>query len=53
MCLFESLGYLVNQDDITTKIAAELNNENQYRDITLIPTKAIISVEELSAISTV
>ena len=33
MCLFTSLGYLLSQDDITTRIAAEKNNEDEYRDI--------------------
>ncbi len=53
MCLFESLGYLVTKDDITTKIASELNDENQYRDITLIPTGSIISIQELSTVFSV
>ncbi len=53
MCLFESLGYLINRDKVTTRIAAEINDEGQYRDITLIPTGSIISVQELSTISSV
>ena len=48
MCLFTSLGYLLSQDDITTRIAAEKNNEGEYRDITLIPTGSIVSIVELS-----
>ena len=48
MCLFTSLGYLLSQDNITTRIAAEKNNENEYRDITLIPTGSIVSIVELS-----
>ena len=48
MCLFKSLGYLLSQDDITTRIAAEKDNEGNYRDITLIPTYSIVSVVELS-----
>ena len=50
MCLFESLGYLISHDDITTIIAAEKNNEGQYRDITLIPTGSIVSINELSPV---
>jgi len=53
MCLFESLGYLVTQDDVTTKIASELNDEGQYRDITLIPTGSIISIQKLSTVFSV
>lgn len=48
MCLFESLGYIVSQDEITLCIAAELNNEGQYRDITLIPAGSIVSIEKLT-----
>ena len=47
MCLFESLGYLIFKDKITTHIAAERSNEGQYRDITLIPTGSIISIRKL------
>ena len=48
MCLFKSLGYLLSQDDIITRIAGETNNEGEYRDITLIPTGSIVSIVELS-----
>ena len=47
MCLFESLGYVVYEDKITTCIAAERNDEGQYRDITLIPTGSIVSITKL------
>jgi hypothetical protein len=47
MALFNSLGYLIAKDKITTVLAAELNNENEYRDITLIPTGSIISIKKL------
>lgn len=47
MALFESLGYLVAKDDITTVIAAERNDQEEYRDITLIPSGSIISVSKL------
>jgi hypothetical protein len=48
MALFESLGYLISQDATTTKIAGELNNEGDYRDITLIPSGSIVSVTGLT-----
>ena len=47
MCLFESLGYIISKDKTTTRIAAERNNEGQYRDITLIPTGSIVSIRKL------
>ncbi len=47
MCLFKSLGYMIAQDKITTCIAAEQNNEGEYRDITLIPTRSIVSIKKL------
>jgi len=50
MALFNSLGYLIASDEITTILAAELNNENKYRDITLIPTGSIISIKKLTPI---
>ena len=50
MALFNSLGYLIASDEITTILAAELNNENEYRDITLIPTGSIISIKKLTPI---
>lgn len=53
MALFESVGYLVSRDGTTTVIAAEHNDEEQYRDITLIPTGSIVSVRRLSTGSSV
>ena len=47
MCLFQSLGYLIYEDEITTRLAAERNDEGDFRDITLIPTGSIISKQEL------
>ena len=47
MAIFESLGYLIHSDEITTIIAAERNDQNEYRDITLIPTGSIISTNSL------
>lgn len=51
MATFETVGYLISQDAITTKIASELNDEAQYRDISLIPTGSIISIRRLSLAS--
>jgi len=48
MAVFESLGYLVSRDSTTTVIAAEHNDEGEYRDITLIPTGTIISISRLT-----
>ena len=47
MCLFKSLGYMISKDHITTRIAAEQNDDGEYRDITLIPTGSIISIKKL------
>lgn len=47
MALFNSLGYLIARDKTTTILAAECNNENEYRDITLIPTGSIIFIKKL------
>lgn len=50
MALFNSLGYLIASDEITTILAAERNDEKEYRDITLIPTGSIISIKKLTPI---
>ena len=47
MCRFNSLGYLIAKNSTTTTIAAECNDEGEYRDITLIPTGSIVSIREL------
>ena len=47
MCLFNSLGYLIAKNSTTTTIAAECNDEGEYRDITLIPTGSIITIKKL------
>jgi len=49
MAPFESVGYLLSSDQITTIIAAEANDDKEFRDITLIPTGCIISVKELTS----
>lgn len=48
MAIFESLGFLISQDSTTTVIASEYNNQDEYRDITLIPSGSIISVSKLT-----
>jgi len=40
---------LLSVDQTTTMIAAEANDEKEFRDITLIPTGCIISVKELTS----
>lgn len=47
MDIFKSLGYLVDRNDEATKIAHEITDSGEYRDILLIPSGSIISVEEL------
>ena len=46
--LFISVGYLVRRDNVTTAIAAERNDEGDYRQITLIPTGSIQAIKELA-----
>jgi hypothetical protein len=48
MAMFESAGYLVARDKVTTRIASEYNDEGEYRDITLMPTSSIVSIQELT-----
>jgi hypothetical protein len=50
---FESLGYLISKTELTTIIAAERNNDGEYRDITLIPTGSIQSIQSLVSSSAV
>lgn len=47
MSLFNSLGYLISQDNTTTIIAAELDDRGKYRNVTLIPSGSIVSVKSL------
>ena len=47
MAKFETLGYLLAKDSITTTLASERSDEGQYRDIILIPTGSIISIRRL------
>lgn len=50
MCLFNSIGYLIKKDRTITILAAERNDEDEYRDITLIPTGSILSIKKLSLV---
>jgi hypothetical protein len=51
--LFNSLGFLINKDEITTILAAECNDEQEYIGITLIPTGSIIPIKKLTLVPTV
>jgi hypothetical protein len=53
MALFESIGYLIARDKTTTTIAAEKNDQDEYRDITLIPSGSVISISKLMICSAV
>ena len=48
MAVFESVGFLISRDGVTTIIAAEHNDEKDYRDVTLIPSGSIESIRRLS-----
>ena len=47
MQLFSTVGYLLRRDKTTTTIAFEYNDEGEYRDVLLIPTGSILSIEYL------
>lgn len=49
---FESIGYLILQDDRTTILAFERNDSGEYRDILLIPSGSILTVKPLTLVST-
>ncbi len=51
MDIFESLGYLIDKNDQTTKIAHEVTDSGDYRDILLIPNGSVISVQELTVLT--
>lgn len=51
MCLFTTLGYLIEQNEITTIIAEEYNDEGNYRNIMLIPTCSINSISDMILVS--
>lgn len=45
---FKTIGYLLLKDSTTTMLASERNNEGQYRQIILIPSGSISSIQGLS-----
>jgi ornithine cyclodeaminase/alanine dehydrogenase-like protein (mu-crystallin family) len=51
MDIFESLGYLVDKNNQATKIAHEITDSGEYRDILLIPSGSVISVQELTILT--
>ncbi len=51
MALFESVGYLLSVDTTTTMIAAEANDQQEFRDITLIPSGSVVSITDLATSS--
>jgi len=44
---FETIGYLLLKNPTTTILASERNNEGQYRQIILIPSGSISSIQRL------
>lgn len=53
MSLFESVGYLISKTDLATIIACELNNDGEYRSLTIIPTGSIQNMSNLELVSAV
>lgn len=53
MSVFESIGYLVSKNKLTTIIAMECNNDGEYRSITIIPTGSIQNMSSLELVSSV
>lgn len=51
MDIFESLGYLVDKNDEATRIAHEITDTGEYRDVLLIPSGSVLSIQELVTIS--
>lgn len=47
MDVFASVGYLIARDDRATIIAHEATDNGELRDILLIPSGSVISVQEL------
>ena len=45
--VFNSVGYLVDKNPTITKIAHEITDDGEYRDILLIPTGSIINMKVL------
>lgn len=49
MDIFDSIGFLINKDKIIVRIAHEITDSGEYRDIPLIPSGSVISIKELVA----
>lgn len=47
MSSFASLGFLLSRDDRVTRIAHEVSDAGEYRDVLLIPSGSVISVQQL------
>ena len=47
MEIFKSLGYMIEQNDRTTKIAHEITESGEYRDVLFRPSGSVISIHEL------
>ncbi len=47
MDVFSSLGYLIKKDDQATIIAHEITDSAEFRDVLLIPSGSVISIQEL------
>jgi len=47
MDIFDSIGYLISKDKITVRIAHEITDSGEYRDILLIPSGSVILIDEL------
>jgi hypothetical protein len=47
MDVFASLGYLIERNDKATRIAHEITDNGEYRDILLMPSGSVIEIEEL------
>lgn len=51
MDIFESMGYLIEANDQATKIAHELTDSGEYRDVLIIPSGSIMSIQELTILT--
>lgn len=47
MSRFSSLGFLIDQDKKTTIFATEMDEDDDFRDVTVIPTTSIISIQPI------
>jgi len=48
---FESIGYLIEKNNQATKIAHEITDSGECRDILLIPSGSVISIQELTILA--